>query len=59
MRALAVGNDGGMVAVVNHSGYKDSIRMLGLLAAEFSDLPIVCVMEDTGFEPRKLVSATD
>ena len=59
MCALAAENDESTVLVVNHSGGKDSMRMLGLLAAEFPDLPIVCVMADTGFEHRKPVSAAE
>ena len=51
------GND--LAFVVNHSGRKDSTRMLGLVRQMFPDLPTYAVMTDTGFQHRSPVSATD
>jgi hypothetical protein len=36
--------------VINHSGGKDSMRILGLVREEFPELPMISVMADTGFE---------
>ncbi len=43
--------------VVNHSGGKDSTRMLGLVRRRFQDSPTYPVMADTGFEHQKPISA--
>lgn len=45
--------------VVNHSGGKDSTRMLGLVRRKFPDSPTYAVMADTGFEHKKPISAAD
>ena len=45
-----------LVLVVNHSGGKDSMRMLGLLRDRFPEVATVCVMADTGFEHRRAPS---
>ena len=45
--------------VVNHSGGKDSTRMLGLIRSEFPDVPTQVVMADTGFEHVSPISAAD
>jgi len=45
--------------VVNHSGGKDSTRMLGLVRKKFPDWPTYVVMADTGFEHQSPVSAAD
>lgn len=45
--------------VVNHSGGKDSTRMLGFVRRRFPDAPMYVVMADTGFEHQKPISATD
>lgn len=45
--------------VVNHSGGKDSQRMLGAVCEQFPGLPIYVVMADTGFEHVKPISAVD
>ena len=58
VRLLVRENPGNIVTVINHSGGKDSMRMLGLVREEFPELPMISVMADTGFEmssrsPRK------
>jgi DNA sulfur modification protein DndC len=45
--------------VVNHSGGKDSTRMLGLVRNKFRDSPTYVVMADTGFEHQRPISAAD
>lgn len=45
--------------VVNHSGGKDSTRMLGFVRQRFPDSPIYAVMADTGFEHKRPISAAD
>jgi 3'-phosphoadenosine 5'-phosphosulfate sulfotransferase (PAPS reductase)/FAD synthetase len=43
--------------VVNHSGGKDSTRMLGFVRRKFPDSPTYAVMADTGFEHQRPISA--
>jgi DNA sulfur modification protein DndC len=45
--------------VVNHSGGKDSTRMLGFVRRKFPDSPTYVVMADTGFEHQRPISAAD
>ena len=45
--------------VVNHSGGKDSTRMLGFVRGQFAESPTYAVMADTGFEHQKPVSAAE
>jgi DNA sulfur modification protein DndC len=45
--------------VVNHSGGKDSTRMLGFVRRRFPDSPTYTVMADTGFEHQNPISAAD
>jgi len=45
--------------VVNHSGGKDSMRMLGRLREEYPDVETICVTADTGFEHRKPIPAAE
>jgi len=45
--------------VVDHSGGKDSMRMLGKLREEYPDIPKYCVTADTGFEHQKPISASE
>lgn len=45
--------------VVNHSGGKDSGRMLGFVREKFPDVQAYVVMADTGFEHVQPVSAID
>jgi DNA sulfur modification protein DndC len=45
--------------VVNHSGGKDSTRMLGFVRKKFRDNPTYAVMADTGFEHVFPISAAD
>jgi DNA sulfur modification protein DndC len=45
--------------VVNHSGGKDSTRMLGFVCRKFPDSPTYAVMADTGFEHQRPISAAD
>lgn len=51
------GND--LSFVVNHSGGKDSTRMLGFVRRKFPDSPIYPLMADTGFEHQRPISAAD
>jgi hypothetical protein len=46
-------NNDDVIFVVNHSGGKDSMHMLGGLRAEYLDVETICVTADTGFENRK------
>ena len=57
VRALAWRNSGDVALVVSHSGGKDSMRMLGILQRELPELPIYCVLADTGFEHQTPISA--
>lgn len=45
--------------VVNHSGGKDSTRMLGFVRRRFPDATTYAVMADTGFEHQKPISAAE
>ncbi len=45
--------------VVNHSGGKDSMRMLGFLRDHFPLADTYAVMADTGFEHQSPISATE
>ena len=51
------GND--LALVVNHSGGKDSIRIVGFVRKKFPDVPTYAVMADTGFEHVSPISAAD
>ena len=57
VRLLVRENPGNIVTVINHSGGKDSMRMLGLVREEFPELPTISVMADTGFEHEFPISA--
>jgi 3'-phosphoadenosine 5'-phosphosulfate sulfotransferase (PAPS reductase)/FAD synthetase len=45
--------------VINHSGGKDSTRMLGFVRECFPEVATVAVMADTGFEHQRPISAAD
>ena len=45
--------------VVNHSGGKDSTRMLGFVRRRFAEAATYAVMADTGFEHQKPISAAE
>lgn len=45
--------------VINHSGGKDSTRMLGFVREAFPEAPTFGVMADTGFEHQRPISAAD
>lgn len=45
--------------VINHSGGKDSTRMLGLIRQKFPQSPTFAVMADTGFEHQQPISAAE
>jgi 3'-phosphoadenosine 5'-phosphosulfate sulfotransferase (PAPS reductase)/FAD synthetase len=51
--------DGSAAFVINHSGGKDSTRMLGYVRNKFPEMPMYAVMADTGFEHQYPVSAAD
>lgn len=59
VRKLAAEHGANLALVVNHSGGKDSQRMLGLIREEFPAVKTYAVMADTGFEHIKPVSAED
>jgi 3'-phosphoadenosine 5'-phosphosulfate sulfotransferase (PAPS reductase)/FAD synthetase len=59
VRELAWENSGDVALVSSHSGGKDSMRMLGVLQRELPEVPIYCVLADTGFEHQTPVSAED
>jgi len=46
-------NNDDVIFVVNHSGGKDSMHMLGRLREEYPDVETICVTGDTGFEHRR------
>jgi DNA sulfur modification protein DndC len=48
-----------LALVVNHSGGKDSTRMLGFVRKKFQETPTYAVMADTGFEHVSPISAAD
>ncbi len=50
---------GSAAFVINHSGGKDSTRMLGFVREFFQNTPTFAVMADTGFEHQRPVSAED
>ena len=54
---LAQEHGNNLALVVNHSGGKDSTRMLGLVRNRFPDVATYAVMADTGFEHKAPVSA--
>ena len=59
VRRLEQEHGSNLALVVNHSGGKDSTRMLGLVRQKFPDVPTYAVMADTGFEHKAPVSAED
>jgi 3'-phosphoadenosine 5'-phosphosulfate sulfotransferase (PAPS reductase)/FAD synthetase len=59
MRRLVQERGGDLAFVVNHSGGKDSTRMLGLVRNKFRDSSTHVVMADTGFEHQRPISAAD
>ena len=59
VRRLAQEHGNDLAFVVNHSGGKDSTRMMGLLRQIFPAFPTYAVMADTGFEHQSPVSAAD
>lgn len=59
VRRLARDHGSDLAFVVNHSGGKDSTRMLGFIRAKFPNAPTYAVMADTGFEHVSPISAAD
>lgn len=59
VRRLAQEHGSDLTLVVNHSGGKDSTRMLGLVRQKFPNVGTYAVMADTGFEHKAPVSAED
>lgn len=59
VKRLAVRFDGSVVFVINHSGGKDSTRMLGFVRECFPDTPTFAIMADTGFEHQRPISAIE
>lgn len=51
--------DGSVAFVINHSGGKDSTRMLGFVRECFPDIPTFAVMADTEFEHQRPIPAID
>lgn len=51
--------DDSVVFVINHSGGKDSTRMLGFVRERFPNMPALDVMANTGFEHQRPISAQD
>ncbi len=43
------------ICVVNHSGGKDSMHMLGRLGEEYPDVETICVTFDSSFEHRRTI----
>jgi DNA sulfur modification protein DndC len=59
VRELAASLGGDFALVVNHSGGKDSMRMLGFIRNHFPDCKTYAVMADTGFEHQAPISAIE
>ncbi len=59
VKSLAQEHGNELAFVVNHSGGKDSTRMLGFIRKKFPDSPTYAVMADTGFEHVLPISAAD
>jgi DNA sulfur modification protein DndC len=59
VRALAEQHGKDFALVVNHSGGKDSQRMLGYIREHFPEVKTYVVMADTGFEHAAPVSAEE
>jgi len=59
VKSLAQEHGNELAFVVNHSGGKDSARMLGFIRKKFPDSPTYAVMADTGFEHVLPISAAD
>ncbi len=59
VKRLVARFDGSVAFVINHSGGKDSSRMLGFVRERFPDNPTFAVMADTGFEHQRPISASD
>ena len=59
VRTLQQKHGNNLSFVMNHSGGKDSTRMLGFVRRKFPDSPIYPVMADTGFEHQRPISAAD
>jgi DNA sulfur modification protein DndC len=59
IRELVQAHGNNLAFVVNHSGGKDSTRMLGLVRESFADVATHVVMADTGFEHVAPISAAD
>ena len=59
VRRLVQERGSDLAFVENHSGGKDSTRMLGFVRNKFRDSPTHVVMADTGFEHQRPISAAD
>ena len=59
IRCLAQQHGDDIAFVVNHSGGKDSTRMLGLVRQLFPNSPTYAVMADRGFEHKSTIAAAD
>lgn len=59
VRALEEQHGADLAFVVNHSGGKDSTRMLGFVLQRFRESQAYAVMSDTGFEHQRPISAVD
>jgi 3'-phosphoadenosine 5'-phosphosulfate sulfotransferase (PAPS reductase)/FAD synthetase len=59
VRRLVQERGSDLAFVVNHSGGKDSTRMLGFVRNKFRDSPTYVAMADTGFEHQRPISAAD
>jgi hypothetical protein len=56
---LEAGEWNDVVLVVDHSGGKDSVRMLGELRDEYPNVRTFCITADTGFEHQTPISAVE
>ncbi len=57
VKRLVARFDDSVAFVINHSGGKDSTRMLGFVRECFPNMPVFAVMADTGFEHQRPISA--
>lgn len=59
VRSLTQEHGHNLAFVVNQSGGKDSVRMLGMIRELFPEVTTYGVMADTGFEHQKPISAVE
>jgi 3'-phosphoadenosine 5'-phosphosulfate sulfotransferase (PAPS reductase)/FAD synthetase len=59
VKRLVARFEGSVAFLINHSGGKDSTRMLGVVRECFPNVPAFAVIADAGFEHQRPISAAD